>query len=841
MAGFLVRGIRDSYVNGESLLLEKERTEMTRQYTFSWMIRTIFALIALVTVVGFGSLSAPAAQATPTDVGYRDFSFGSGTGTPTAEKPQSKLWFNDGIWWGALWDPGSNDTHIYRFDWAAQSWTDTGTLIEPRHNSKPDILWDGSHLYTATAPSSTSTADQKGYVRRYSYDATTKKYTLDSGFPAAVSNGTMEAIVLDKDSTGQLWVTYTQGNKVYVNRSLSTESSWGTSFVPSVKGTSVDPDDISAVVAFDRQTAAPQIGVMWSNQIDDAMYWATHKDEDPDDVWQASRTAVQGPSSADDHINLTSVQADSSGRVFAAVKTSFNDLSNANPNDPLILLLVLGQDILEPGDNWESYVFGRVADDHTRPIVLIDEQNRNLYMFATAPVSPGGTIYYKKTPLDNISFEDQIGLGTPFIKSSTDTTINNATSTKQTVNSKSGLLVEASDNTTKYYLHNTISLTGQTDTTPPETTIDTGPTGTVNTSSASFTFSSNEAGSSFACSLDGAAFTGCSSPTSYSALSDGSQTFQVRAKDAAGNVDATPASRTWTVDTTPVDTTPPQTTIDSGPTGTVNTSSASFGFSSSEAGSTFECSLDGAAFTSCSSPQNYSALSDGSHTFEVRATDAAGNVDTTPASRTWSVDTTAPTVGGVVPTDGAAGVSLSANVEATFSEAIDASTINGSTFTLGKQGSTRPVAAAVSYDSAAKKAVLNPSADLDANATYTATVKGGTGGVKDLAGNALAADKTWSFTSQAAVLSAPSNLSAARSGSPSKQRIDLSWTDNSNSEAKFVIQRSTTSSFTSNLMEFQTPANTTSYRDDASLQSKTTYYYRVFAVDSTGTSSAPSN
>src|SRR5215217_4117232 len=503
----------------------KDLTEMPRQYTFSWMIRTIIALM-LMTVVGFGSLSAPAAIATPTDVGYRDFSYGTQPPSPTGEKPQSKLWFNDGIWWGALWDPGSNDTHIYRFDWAAQSWTDTGTLIEPRHNSKPDILWDGSHLYVASAPNSTSTTDQKGYVRRYSYDAATKKYTLDPGFPAAVSNGPMEAIVLDRDTTGKLWVTYTQNSKVYVNRSLASgslasESSWGTSFVPQVKGTSVDPDDISSVVAFDRQTAAPQIGVMWSNQIDDALYWATHKDEDPDDVWQASRTAVQGPSSADDHINLTSVQADSSGRVFAAVKTSFNDLSNANPNDPLILLLVLGQDILEPGDNWESYVFGRVADDHTRPIVLIDQQNRNLYMFATAPVSPGGTIYYKKTPLDNISFEDQIGLGTPFIKSSTDTTINNATSTKQTVNSKTGLLVEASDDNSNYYLHNTIGLTGQTDTTPPETTIDTGPTGTVNTSSASFAFSSSEAGSTFQCSLDGAAFTSCSSPTSYSALSDG--------------------------------------------------------------------------------------------------------------------------------------------------------------------------------------------------------------------------------------------------------------------------------------------------------------------------------
>lgn len=88
------------------------------------------------------------------------------------------------------------------------------------------------------------------------------------------------------------------------------------------------------------------------------------------------------------------------------------------------------------------------------------------------------------------------------------------------------------------------------------------------------------------------------------------------------------------------DTTPPDTTIDSGPSGTVNTRSATFTFSSSEAGSTFECSLDNAdiaAFSACSSPKKYTGLANGNHTFYVTATDAAGNTDQTPASRTWTV------------------------------------------------------------------------------------------------------------------------------------------------------------------------------------------------------------
>jgi PKD repeat protein len=177
------------------------------------------------------------------------------------------------------------------------------------------------------------------------------------------------------------------------------------------------------------------------------------------------------------------------------------------------------------------------------------------------------------------------------------------------------------------------------DTTPPETTIDSGPSGTVTDSSVSFAFSSSEAGSTFECSLDGAAYSACTSPKGYTNLSNGSHTFEVRATDAAGNVDATPASRTFSVDVPapPQDTTPPETTIDSGPSGTVKPKDATFMFHSSEAGSTFECKLDSGPYSACSSPKRYTGLANGSHTFLVRATDAAGNTDATPASRTWTV------------------------------------------------------------------------------------------------------------------------------------------------------------------------------------------------------------
>jgi hypothetical protein len=167
---------------------------------------------------------------------------------------------------------------------------------------------------------------------------------------------------------------------------------------------------------------------------------------------------------------------------------------------------------------------------------------------------------------------------------------------------------------------NSAPVTITVDNTAPETTITTAAPPT-------FAFGASETGATFECSLDGAAWAACTSPVSYGTPAVGSHTFQVRAADAFGNVDSTPAASTWTV----LDTTPPETTIASAPSGTT----PSISFTASEA-STFECSLDGGSWAACSSPASYS-VTDGTHTFQVRATDTAGNTDPTPASATWAV------------------------------------------------------------------------------------------------------------------------------------------------------------------------------------------------------------
>lgn len=227
------------------------------------------------------------------------------------------------------------------------------------------------------------------------------------------------------------------------------------------------------------------------------------------------------------------------------------------------------------------------------------------------------------------------------------------------------------------------------DATPPDTTIGPSyPAALTIATVATFDFSSSESPSTFACALDAGAYSSCSSPKTYSGLADGLHTFHVRAKDAATNTDLSPASYSWTIDTTP-----PSTTI--GPTMPVantQSSSATFDLGSNEAGSTFECRLDGTLFLSCATPASYSGLGDGTHTFDVRATDPAGNLDTSPATYSWKIDNVAPSA----PTLTSPADALMTNALPQLRTTFDDATAGGDTGTVDFQLCSSSVPAGVS-------------------------------------------------------------------------------------------------------------------------------------------------
>ena len=188
----------------------------------------------------------------------------------------------------------------------------------------------------------------------------------------------------------------------------------------------------------------------------------------------------------------------------------------------------------------------------------------------------------------------------------------------------------------------------------------------------SFGFSGG--GSDPQCQLDLGAYASCSSPRSYSGLSDGAHVFRVRAGASGPS-----SSFSWTLDASAP-------TISAKPGNPSSDASPSFTFTHTQATFTFRCSLDGASFSACASPRAYPALGDGSHTFRVQALGADG-VPTSTAAYTWTLDTASPSAafsftpaGGLVWANNSSGTIGRANVDGSN---VNQSFLGGAPSTLG--------------------------------------------------------------------------------------------------------------------------------------------------------------
>jgi hypothetical protein len=188
------------------------------------------------------------------------------------------------------------------------------------------------------------------------------------------------------------------------------------------------------------------------------------------------------------------------------------------------------------------------------------------------------------------------------------------------------------------------------DTTPPETAITSKPPDPSTSPNASFSYSSNEPGSSFECKLDGGSFSACPvSGVSYSGLADGQHSFQARAIDALDNVDPSPAGYSFTVvlgsaqlaipapasPTAPTGSAKPNTSIAKSPA-KLRDRTPTFRFSSNKPGASFQCKLDSGPFARCRSPYTTKALAFGPHTLKVRAV-VDGAADSSPAKLSFKI------------------------------------------------------------------------------------------------------------------------------------------------------------------------------------------------------------
>jgi PKD repeat protein len=415
--------------------------------------RLIVALVAATATLGGVAASVATAPlaAAATNYGFQDQSTaGAGTSDPTADKPESKLWYAAGYWWADLWDTTTSSHRIFRLDRTTQTWVSTGTEIDARSATQSDTLWDGSHLYVAShviAGSSTKAVNNRpAQLYRYSLSGTT--WSLDPGFPVVIETYSVESLTIALDSQKRLFAAWTRGAKVYLTQTTGPADggsvSFMTPFIPAVSGTSVSSDDIATVVAY----GGGHVMAMWSNQSLGQFDYAVHADGASATAWTGG-VAASGTLAVDDHVNL---KASPQGDVYAAVKTSRNDASPSTPTDPLIELLVY----TGSSGTWHTYTYSTVADSETRPVVQLDPQAGVVHMYATGPSQPNhvayeGTIYEKTASMSNPSFPS--GLGTPVIRDASSAHMNNPTGTKQTVSSASGIVILADNASTLRYWH----------------------------------------------------------------------------------------------------------------------------------------------------------------------------------------------------------------------------------------------------------------------------------------------------------------------------------------------------------------------------------------------------
>jgi hypothetical protein len=230
----------------------------------------------------------------------------------TSDKPQSKIWYNDGFYWAVL--ETGDGSHIMKLD--GGNWTEgqrVDTHLDSGDAGHEDVLWNGTNLFVLVYSSNPS-------LYKFAYDTAADTYTLLAGFPVSfdIASGS-ETMVMDQDSSGRLWAAYEAGGSIYAAYTTSADhKTWQTPGV--VLRTGVNDDDVASVVHF----GGNKIGVFWSDQNRWEFGFRVHGDASAPDSWGSVEVVRPGTGNSDDHLNLA---VDSAGRVYAITKDVKNEFA----------------------------------------------------------------------------------------------------------------------------------------------------------------------------------------------------------------------------------------------------------------------------------------------------------------------------------------------------------------------------------------------------------------------------------------------------------------------------------------------------------------------------------
>lgn len=356
---------------------------------------------------------------------------GTTVGSTNFNTAKSQMWFNDGLWWGVFTDD-TVGIHFYSFP---NNSATKGAIIDAGIAGLPDVLWDDTNLFIMVWKSVGLAT-----LYKFTYDSTTKTYSLVSGFPVSIplNLSSSAALVIQKDSTGKLWATYTstQGGlsdgTVRVIWSTSTDHlTWNTTGATLETGLTPNVPEISTISHF----GGNKIGVTWSNRPGREIGFRYHIDGDPETTWSSKEVVDSGlgPQGlgpvSNDHL---SIQSAPDGRLFLAAKDS-DSTTPFDQNKRRIWLYVRSaagvwgsKTIIEPD----------LSRGPTRPVLVLDVTHSIVYViYHDSSPAGAGRIFIARSPMNNPSFYrclfSVVSAGNP-------------TSTKQNVTSTTGMMAAAS-------------------------------------------------------------------------------------------------------------------------------------------------------------------------------------------------------------------------------------------------------------------------------------------------------------------------------------------------------------------------------------------------------------
>lgn len=393
--------------------------------------------------------NAAATKLTPS--GQLDFSYGSDVqasgGEATAYKPESKLFYTeDERWWAVLGTSGTSTpdgVHLYALD-ASHQWQEVLQFAGADAWAKADALYDGGILYVSLRDNRSITGNPRNSLLYRVQYLGAGQWATPAG-PTLITSTNPETLVIARDSLGRLWTAFEASRHVRVGNTAPDDTAF--SFAD-LAVSSVESDDIATVISFGTDASSRRLGVLWSDQVSGRVRFAWRFDSDPLDssAWHFETAYGDGVGGcptqtaavcADDHLNAKVI----GDEIYVATKTGLNDPDDANPADPLIVLLHR-----DAAGAWSVFPVSPVSVNATRPIVLVAPTLDLLWVFA----SKGSGVLVWESLFSAPAFTTG---PTTWTKAS-NVSLSNATSTKQPITATSGAVVETSAKSQKQYWHN---------------------------------------------------------------------------------------------------------------------------------------------------------------------------------------------------------------------------------------------------------------------------------------------------------------------------------------------------------------------------------------------------